>query len=181
METNTRQQHQNLVRQPDYIQVIDWDSAILIKRAVEHRIPSHQELVSSLAAQKEQNQGLGSEMIERSLDKLIHLYFHYLIENEMRVKDHFYSGYIKLVTELTKHGLDVGKFMIVREIAQAKRKEMDRISRLVEAKVGEEKGMLLYREISRLYQNFRYDHTAYGEHIGALLTVMARHWSVQFY
>ncbi|MEK6558074.1 MAG: hypothetical protein AABZ14_07230 [Candidatus Margulisiibacteriota bacterium] len=177
----TISQKQSVIRQPEYVRVVDWDSAILIKRAVENKIPTNQELLLSLAAHKEQSLILSSELVERSLDKLIHLYFHYLIEEDMRVKDHFYSGYIKLVTELTKHGLNIGEFRMVREIAQAKRKQLDRILSLIEEKAGEEKGMLLYREISRNYQNFRYEHTAYGEHISPLLTVMTRNWSVQFY
>jgi hypothetical protein len=129
----------------------------------------------------EENNVIDAITTEQILDKLIHYYFHFMINDEKHAKSHFYSGYLELTSAMAKLGHPQDHFKETKTIAAEKKNIADQLFKGIMIRKDETPGLLSFRDISRQYDQFRTEHTPYGEQVNPILSGLVKHWNVQFY
>ncbi|MDD5457418.1 MAG: hypothetical protein PHV30_10370 [Candidatus Margulisbacteria bacterium] len=181
MDFVIHQKTQKIVHPTDYLKLIHLDKQVAVKRNSFKQIPDDVELMEMTKNSLELSNVLSSEVVEELSDKLIYYYFHFLINRDQKIKTHFYNGFIKLMTELIKMGYKMNSFGFIKEISSEKRKHTEQLMASLIEKIEADQSAYHYKEISRLYENARMEHTAYGEHIEPLLNTIIQRLPVAFY
>jgi len=181
MDFLIKQKTQKIVHPTDYLRLIHFDKQIAVKKNSFKEIPGDTDLIEMAKNNQEQTKTLSSEVVEELSDKLIYYYYHFLINRDQKIKTHFYNGFIVLMTELIKMGYKMNSFGFIKEISSDKRKQTEQLMTLILGKIEGDQNAYTYKEISRIYEDARMEHTAYGEHIEPLLNIIIQRLPVAFY
>ena len=171
---------QNVVRHYSPL-VLQWDKAIVVRRNSVKQIPEDQDLIKQARQSMEQRQIVDYPIAERILDKLLYYYFHFLVSSERESKSHYYNAFFLLSSALTKMGCSPGHYRDIKSIAMDKKKRVESVLESLKSLRKDESSLLSFRDISRQYEQFKADHTVYGENILSILGEMLKREAVQFY
>jgi len=169
-----------IVQQSDFIKVLKWDEYVLVKRNAYKKIPDDKDLLKVFDVDNV-SKNLNSIDVEYIIDKLIYYYFHFSLNTDMKIRTYFYNSYVALRTEITKNGLDLKDFHMAKEIALEKQSITNTVLNKISEKINSIDTPPQYKEISRLYDQLRSEHTSYGEQIEPIINLIIKKMPVYFY
>jgi len=180
MEIKTTQV-KDVIQQADYVKVLPYDNGVLVRRNNLKSIPSDDNLLSSIQSSYLENKKVNADVMERVADKLVYYYYHFILNKDQSLKTNFYNGFVNLMIELKKYGFKLNDFNSLKELAIDKKKKTDQLIELLGEKKSLGQKLLIHREISRLYDQFRREHTVYGEQSEPIFNYIMRHYDINFY
>lgn len=176
----TTQITRQIVKQSDFIKVLKWDQYVLVKKDAYKQIPDDKELLKVFDKTEDSSADLNSIDVEYIIDKLIYYYYHFSLNSDLKIKTYFYNSYISLRSEISKNGLDIKDFQLAKEIAMDKQKITNTVLNKISEKINST-GKPQYKEISRLYDQLRSEHTSYGEQIEPVINLLVKKMPIYFY
>jgi hypothetical protein len=172
---------QRVILQQDQVRILHWDTAVVVRRDNARKIPLEVELIAKAKVSLDDNNVIDAVIVEQIMDKLIHNYFHFLVNNNKETKSHFYNGYLVLTSAMAKLGHSQAHFKEIKSIATEKKFLADQFVKGIKSRKDDVPGLMSFRELSRQYEQFRTEHTAFGEHVNSIFSELVKHWNVQLY
>jgi len=112
---------------------------------------------------------------------MVYYYFHFLVSSEREAKSHYYNAFFTLSSAMAKMGCPQEHYKEIKSIAIEKKKIVEKIVKTIKIRKDDVPGLLSFRDLSRQYEQFRREHTVYGENVTSILSELVKLWNVEFY